>query len=242
MWDNFAAKYEKDILPQTIPFKKYAEYGYKMALDYLWQNGSEDDTGGICLVTFQRSDGIMRGREYADDLWFHAWFNNMRTAMGMAAFGHKAQAEKIARLLVSAPQKDGLFPVIYAPHEENKWKCSSSWHGGGINLYSLPDCAWTALWLRRFITEHGHENIENAEMFLKDFTDGLLKNQNSSGGFPCWVFTDNLNKNERLDDSASSALPAWFLGEELLIDGNNIAQEKYQEIKKAVINTADFLI
>jgi hypothetical protein len=240
MWDTFAGKYETDILPQTVPFNKYAEYGYNMAFKHLWQEGHVDNTGGICLVTFKRDDGVLRGREYADDLWFHAWFNNMRTAMGIAAFGYREQAEKIARLLISAPQKCGAFPTIYAPHNENIWVCSSHYHGGGTNLYSLPDCSWAALWLRRFITEYG--SINGAETFLENFADFLLSQQNHSGGFPCWVFADSLKNDERLNDSASSALPAWFLGEELLANGNHIKPEKYQEIKKAVIKAADFIV
>lgn len=238
-WETFATPYESSILPQVIPFKQYADYGNKMALQYLWQEGPEPDTGGITLVTFKRNDGVFRGREYADDLWFHAWFNNMRTAMELAAFGEKEQAQQIARCLVSAPQQEGIFPTIYAPHDGG-WIASSRDHGGGAHLYSLVDCAWSALWLRQFIREHGP--VPNAERFLDNFRAFLCRAQNASGGFPCWVDANTLSIDPRLNDAAASALPLWFLGEELQLLDSTLPIDEYKSLQDAVVRGAEFII
>jgi len=205
-------------------------------LERLWQQGPEGDTGGVVLSTYKQADGIFRGREYADDIWFHTWFNNMRTAMELAAFGHFEKASSIAKCLVSAPRERGLFPTIYAPHDGG-WVASSQ-HGGGKNLYSLPDCAWSAIWLRKFITEYG--SVDGAEAFLADFTAQLPGYQNDSGGFPCWITTGTFVHDARLNDSASSALPLWFLGEELLAGA--VPENKRTAIEKAVASGADFII
>jgi len=236
IWDHFAKQYEISMLPQTVPFGRYADYGNRMALERLWQQGPGADTGGIVLSTYEQAPGIYRGREYADDIWFHTWFNNMRTAMELAAFGHAGKALSIAKCLVAAPQDRGLFPTIYAPHDGG-WVASSQ-HGGGRDVYSLPDCAWSAIWLRKFITEHG--NVDGAETFLADFGESLLRYQNESGGFPCWVTAGTFLHDARLNDTASSALPLWFLGEELLTGA--VPENKRAAIERAVALGADFLI
>ena len=242
-WNKFARIYESKLLPQTVPFAKYAEYGNNMALTLLWQQGPKEDTGGIVLSTFRKSDGTVRGREYADDLWFHCWFNNMRTATELAEFGQREgkslwvdRAFEIARCLLSSPQKDGIFPTIYAPHDGG-WIASSQ-QGGGKHLFSLPDCAWAALWLRKFIREYG--SLQGAEEFLSNFRNFLYRHQNSSGGFPCWVFADTLKHDDRLEDTTAGALPVWFLGEELL--SGSVPAEELDKALNAVVRGADFLI
>lgn len=220
LWETYASKYVSSLLPQTVPFTTYAKYGNGMALQYLWEGGPEPSTGGICLSTLQREDGVMRGREYADDIWFHAWFNNMRTAMELAAFGKwmdkpgwVEKSRSVAACLLAAPQREGIFPTIYAPHDGG-WMGSSADHGGAKDLYSLPDCSWSALWLRKYAAEH--ENLPGTDDFLLRYRAFLYRHQNPSGGFPCWLAADTLSHDSRLEDSASGALPIWFLGEEVL--------------------------
>ncbi len=243
LWDRFGRLYETSLLPQTVPFARYALYGNTMALHHLWQQGPARDTGGIVLSTFRRRDGVARGREYADDIWFHCWFNNMRTAMELAEFGfildNKLWVDKafeIARCLVGSPQHDGIFPTIYAPHDGG-WVASSQ-QGGGRLLYSLPDCAWASLWLRKFINEYGE--VEGAENFLPGFRHFLYRHQNENGGFPCWVHKDTLEHDERLENTSAGALPVWFLCEELL--SGAVPLEERDKAIKAVIRGADHLI
>lgn len=235
-WEHFAKPYTKDVRPQTISYRQYSRYGNDMALNHLWRQGPTKDTGGITLTTYIDENGRYGGREYPDDLWFHTWFNNMRTAMELAAFGHKDKGDAIAKCLILAAGKDGIFSTIYAP-SQGGWVASSE-HGGGKGLYSLPDCSWSGFWLRRYINRFGV--VDGAEEFLTAFRSFLLNQQNPSGGFPCWVFVDDLSPDPRINDSASSALPIWFLGEELLADA--VSGEEKEKIKEAVKKGANHLI
>ncbi|MCK5130262.1 MAG: hypothetical protein KAQ68_10435 [Clostridiales bacterium] len=243
VWDLYSKTYEKSILPQVILFNKYALYGNGMAMQYLWQKGSTANSGGICLTTLRREDGVIRGREYPDDIWFHAWFNNMRTAMELAWFGSTEnnikwmkRAKDIARLLLSAPQKNGLFPTIYIPQNDS-WVASSA-HGGGKDLYSLPDCSWAAIWLRKYTNEFGE--IAKTDEFLKRLRDFICKNQDSSGGLPCWVDVNDFKADMRLNNTSAGALALWFIGEEMI--GGNLSV-KEQEINKIVLQKgSNFII
>lgn len=243
LWAAYAHKYEKSLLPQTVPFDAYAKYGNGMAMQYLWEEGPEPQTGGICLSTFRRDDGAMRGREYADDIWFHAWFNNMRTAMELACFGQRMnkpewvkRSRAVAACLLTAPQKEGIFPTIYAPRDGG-WICSSE-HGGGRGLYSLPDCSWSAIWLRKYSNEQ--EALPGAEGFLGRYRDFLYRHQNASGGFPCWVSSQSLEPDARLNDSASGALSVWFMGEEILCGA--VRADEMDKAAAVVKDGADHLL
>ena len=117
IWQHFAAKYTKDIRPQTISFERYADTGYNMALNHYWVNAGEGK-GGITLSTFyDDSTKTYGGRINKNDLWFQSWFNNMRSAYGLYSWGketkHEEWTEKvkdIPRLLLSAPNQQRLVP------------------------------------------------------------------------------------------------------------------------------------
>src|SRR5690606_38445831 len=80
LWSNFAAPYRKSILPQTVPFQRYAAVAYPMALDNYWVDGPVKEQGGITLSTFYDSaTKRYGGRSGPNDLWYHSWFNNART-------------------------------------------------------------------------------------------------------------------------------------------------------------------
>ena len=83
LWNKWATKYLHSTLPQTLPFKQYADTGYNMALRDYWVDVG-NDKGGITLSTFY-DDSTKRniGRDSKNDLWFHSWFNNIRTACGL---------------------------------------------------------------------------------------------------------------------------------------------------------------
>jgi hypothetical protein len=221
LWNRYGQRLAVDPRPQVMPFEKYAEYGYRPALEHLWRPGPEAGTGGITLTTFHTPDGACGGREYADDLWFQCWFNNARTACGLAAWGeelgrpeYKARAREIINLTLAAPREKGMFPAIYAPHDGG-WKGSSKNHGGGPDLYHLPDAAWTAIWIRKYHQEI--EPVPDAPERLAELTDFLLGAQDAVGGFPTWIERGTLKPDPRLNGSASGAMALWFLGEEALV-------------------------
>ena len=157
-----------------------------MALRDLWVEGPEPGTGGITLTTYLDGKTHYRGRDYPCDLWFHSWFNNMRTAYGLYQWGKRLNRRdwmdkgvSVARLLLLSPRESGLFATIYIP--------------GGSSLAVFrprrrPDrvpparqCLG-ALWLLRFQQEC--EPMPGADEMLRDFAARLLALERSDGEFP----------------------------------------------------------
>ena len=172
LWNTFGSFYLDSLSPQVVPFRQYANAGYDMGLSRFWVNGPKPGTGGITLSTYlDKKTGVYRGRDYKDDLWFHSWFNNARTAYGLYLWGEQTQnkfwmdkAMSTMNLLLSSPQTNGFFPTIWVP-EKKGWVASGQ--GGGPDLYHVPDNAWTAIWLLRFNDEL--KKINHADKFLHDF-------------------------------------------------------------------------
>lgn len=242
LWSVFAERYRGSVLPQVLPFYDYAERGYNMAFEKFWVDGPQINTGGITLSTFyDRHTKTYRGRFYKNDIWYHSWFNNARTAYGLYYWGLKSgnntwkkKALDIINLLLESPVKSGFFSTIWVP-ENNQWITSGQ--GGGENLYHLPDNAWTAYWLMRFHDEL--EQIPRAEPFLKNFTQALFKSQNSNGSFPARVDAEDFTPDSILRSSASGAIVTWFL-EEMIMRGKLPAEEEVIA-KESIIRSLDFL-
>jgi len=232
LWNKLALKYTNTVLPQTVPFGKYAETGYGMAFQHYWVDAG-NGRGGITLSTFyDDSTKIYRGRDAKDDLWYQSWFNNMRTAYGLYSWGGQLQnnewqnkAMAAVKLLLDAPRNKGWFPTVYNTND-NSWV--SSGQGGGPTVYHVPDNTWTAYWLLRF-TDEMHP-VAGADDMLLGLANGLLKVQNADGSFPTRVDIKTLHADTVLNNTASSAIATWYL-EELLLHGKIPAtlQPAYRE-------------
>jgi hypothetical protein len=242
MWNTFAAEYLDSLLPQAVPFNQYASAGYTMALSKYWVNGPKPETGGITLSTFlDKTTGIYRGRDFKDDLWFHSWFNNARTAYGLYLWGEetgnviwKNKAIATMNLLLSSPQRNGFFPTIWVP-EKNGWV--SSGQGGGPDLYHVPDNCWTAIWLLRFNDEL--IKIPGTDNFLVDFVRGLLTTQLENGSFPARLHVSDLSPDPVLENSASGSMATWFLEEMIL--RKKLSPDLEEKANTAVKKSLSFL-
>lgn len=216
LWEKFGRSYLIHQEPQTVPYMQYAKYGYDMALKELWVNGHYPNSGGITLSTyFDQKKQKWGGRSFPDDLWFHSWFNNMRTAFGLYQWGDKLskpvwkqKATEVKNLILNAPTQKGFFKTIYNSQAES-WIASGQ--GGGDNVYHLPDNSWTAYWLLRFNQEC--EQDENINKFILDYANTLLSCQQPDGSFPTRVFIDSLKPDSVLNSSASEGLSVWLLAE-----------------------------
>ena len=242
LWDKFASSYTNSMLPQVIRFEDYADRGYSMALEKLWIDGPEKNTGGISLSTFyDKSTQRYRGRMFKDDLWYHSWFNNMRTAYGLSYWGRKTgnqdwsnKALSMVNLIFDAPVKDGFFPIIWIPGT-GKWHLSGE--GGGDGIYHTPDQSWTAIWLMRFNDEL--KTIPRCDAFVNRFAEGLLKTQLACGSFPERVRESDMSADPVLSMSASGGLATWFLEEMIL--RNKLPENRKQTVKDAVARSLRFL-
>ena len=221
LWKEFGKDYIVQMEPQTVPFSQYAEYGFRMALDSLWINAGYPNSGGITLSTyFDKKTQKWGGRSFPNDLWFHSWFNNMRTAYGLYLWGDKSsrsdwkqKALEVKNLILNAPADKGFFKTIYNS-QTNAWVASGQ--GGGENVYHVPDNAWTAYWLLRFNQEC--ESDERINTMTLNFAKALLSCQQPDGGFPARVFVENLKPDPILNGSASEGLAIWYLAEMRLRD------------------------
>lgn len=216
LWEKFGKNYFFHQEPQTVPFKQYAEYGYDMALKELWVKANYPNSGGITLSTYyDKESKRWGGRDYPDDLWFHSWFNNMRTSYGLYQWGEKLakpewkqRALEIKNLILNAPVEKGFFSTIYNSRAKS-WVASGQ--GGGENVYHLPDNSWTAYWLMRFNQEcKPDKRINN---FILNYALALLSCQHPDGSFPTRVFINSLRPDSVLDGSASEGITIWFLAE-----------------------------
>jgi hypothetical protein len=240
LWDTFGRDYMNSILPQVLPFRKYADRGYAMALSKYWVDGPQPHSGGITLSTYlDKKTGVYRGRDFKDDIWFHSWFNNARTAYGLYRWGIDAnnklwmdKALSTMNLLLSSPQDKGFFKTIWVP-EKNGWVASGQ--GGGPGLYHLPDNSWTALWLLRFNDEL--IALRGADKFLVDFTEGLINTQRANGSFPARIHVSDLKPDSVMINSASGSMATWFLEE--MIQRKKLAPEMEE---KAVISVKKSLL
>lgn len=216
LWEKFGKSYLVHHEPQTVPFKQYAEYGYDMALKELWVNAHYPNSGGITLSTyFDKKSQKWGGRSFPNDLWFHSWFNNMRTAYGLYQWGEKLsrpewkqKAVEVRNLILNAPTEKGFFKTLYNTQEKS-WVASGQ--GGGENVYHLPDNSWTAYWLLRF--NQDCERDEKTNVFILDYANALLSCQQPDGSFPTRLFVDSLKPDSVLNGSASEGLSVWFLAE-----------------------------
>lgn len=228
--------------PQVVPFSHYAEEGYSMALSKYWVDGPVKGTGGITTSTFfDKTTGVYRGRDYKDDLWFHSWFNNARTAYGLYLWGKATgnslwtnKALAVMNLLLLSPSEKGFFKTIWVP-EKNNWITSGQ--GGGPELYHVPDNAWTAIWLLRFNDEL--RELEGADKFLSDFASGLMKIQAGDGSFPERISSSGFSPDTILAKGASGAMATWFLEEMILKKKLTPADDAMA--REAVLKSLSFL-
>lgn len=242
LWHKYAVRYTRSVLPQTIPFEKYASYSYA-TLDSIGQfvnfkiNGT--DAGAY--------KGINHGGYFRlpyPIIWNQDWFNVQRSAYGLRYYGellHKPkwvrQADLITRFSLLSPRTNGLFPAIY-DYKKGEWIGSVPRLNGGKNRIHTSNSAWTTYWLMKWYEDFD----KNPEILKKAEQLGhfLVDNQLKTGAIPAW-FT--LPENEELKpepvqtlkNSAETAGSALLLAELYKVTGNT----KY---KSALLKVVNFLI
>ncbi len=205
----------RDVLPQTVPFKRYFDYGYGYAESDLWrETNTGDKTVGAMVI----------GREYKRDVWFQGWFNQLRTAYGYYLWAKRiGDSERLDRaratrdLVLSAPQADegataGMFPTIAimpdADGEPVRW-VESTLQGGGPGLYHPLDMSWTATWLIRWYAEL--EPDEEIIAFCRRYADALLRLQSKDGSWPDYVDRDGRVVTEFDDPDAIARCDSGYI-------------------------------
>lgn len=88
LWDRYAAEYRHFVLPQTVPFYRYATYAYTTLLysGYAVRFTVNGRPAGGCRANpahknyFRRPDPIV---------WNQVWFNGQRSAYGLRYYAEK---------------------------------------------------------------------------------------------------------------------------------------------------------
>ncbi|MHA1893440.1 MAG: hypothetical protein ACTSX4_02950 [Candidatus Helarchaeota archaeon] len=151
-----------------------------------------------------------------------AWFNNLRSAVGIKLFADKwgdkdlgEKAVKMKNLSLSAPEAKGLFHTILNFYHKDG-ELQKQWIPGSlaihpINYFHIPDCSWTAYWLLKWYELH--EKDKEILKKCKTYANTLLNLQEKDGSIPTWVkvVDDSYVVHEYLKNSASTACSIFFL-------------------------------
>lgn len=241
-WRRYAPSYLEKALPQTIPFRDYADYTYptvQQVGEYVEFKIENEVVGGFKAL---EHGGYFRTPQPI--VWNQAWFNGLRSAYGMWHFGARlgrkdwqVRAQRVKAWTLKAPQTRGLFPAIYA-YEAGEWWGSPPRLNGGRHRVHTSSAAWTATWLLWW--DRDLQRDRKAVEYARALGDFLVDAQLPSGAIPAWfdLPPDGVGDPvpvETLKESAETAGAALFLGE---LAGH----QEEARYKDALIRACDFLL
>ena len=214
------------VAPQVAGFAHYARIGLAYGFAELWKE-FEVSTGP--------GGAFLNGICYPNDVWFQSLFNHLRSAIGVWAFGHPEQANRIKNLALSAPMlAAGPFKTIFhsairQARRDDAWVTSSHWMlSSGVeskmrsvrrnnlvktvdweNLYHTVDCSWTAYWMLRW-----HRDVEADQrlvQFAVRYAAFLLREQRASGAIPSFFRGEALAAEPLLAENVGTAASGALL-------------------------------
>lgn len=151
-------------------------------------------------------------------IFFQCWFNQVRTALGVALHARRSgdeaaakQAALMVELALAAPAEDGIFAsVCLFPENRVAWKRGTRAFAL-IDAYHLPDAAVTGFHLLEW-----HETVRRDERIInrcRALADFFLARQDEAGAFPAWMerHDGGWRVVDELARSAAAAAPAMLL-------------------------------
>ena len=203
LWDRYAARYKNRLIPQKLPFVRYAEPACKNLpktgefIEFMIADGKTS-----CGI-FRPSPGVSELCEYfgipKKCVWFSAWFNNLRTAFGLKYYSSKnllpesqvwnMRAGMMKELIVGAPDFLGKGPTPAIYHfAAGEWWCGVPRLGGGRDIFDLTASAETARWMLLWyrLLEKDDRLLERASRTA----DFFCKIQADDGSFPAFISKD----------------------------------------------------
>lgn len=211
LWHRYAQpRVYKGHAVQKHSFEKWTENTWNEFADRVWM---EFEYNGQACGTLQCPNWDIKG-----DAWFSAWWNNMRSAYGMALYGRRIgdnkfydRGKKILNLALSAPRTNGAFPAFFITNENGTYWMKDHEFGGVKDYFHHIDMAWTSYWMLKW-----YNDFEQSDEILsrcKEYAELILKMQDESGFLPSF-FDENmaLRPDTRLnEESAEPVVPALYL-------------------------------
>lgn len=130
------------------------------------------------------------------EVWFNAWFNNMRSAYGFQYFGElwqdeniKNKGDQIFNLFLNLPRIKGISPSVVLPAQLGKTKISTIKGMQGflyVDKYSLVDCCLSTYWALKFSEDF---KVQNSQIYEISRELSMLINeiQYANGEVPVYV-------------------------------------------------------
>lgn len=246
LWETYASEYLKSELPKKLSFDTYAEVSYNTVFstgDFAEFETSPGNTrGGFRTCSARDSSDIESSyfRIPSCVVWFHSWFNSLRTAFGLKYYANQwgnspysEKADSVKELVLDAPDflENGLIPAVY-DYENRQWWCGVPRLGAGKEIFDLTATAHTAQWMllwNRFLEGDSHL-LERTEKIVNCF----LKLQDKNGSFPGYMDKTG-NVLDLLRYSGHSGMISLLLCE-------FFEESKDHKVLDAILDACDFYI
>ena len=170
------------------------------------------------------------------EVWFNAWFNNMRSAYGFRYFGElwgdeeiKRKGDQILNTFLQIPRVRGVSSSVILPEKLGKTRISEIKGLQGflyVDRYSLVDCTLSMYWALKYCQDFDvkKEEIHQKAQHLFEL---LHEIQYENGEMPAYVDFKDDNQSpiisEVLKGSASSGAHLMFLSEYYKCSNNSEA-------------------
>lgn len=160
------------------------------------------------------------------EIWFNAWFNNMRTAYGFRYFGELwndsdliDKGNRILNSVLYSPTIRGISPSVIMPASLGETTITTINGLLGflyVEDYCVVDCSITTYWALKFCQDFNHQK-EEVKQKASNLIDLLTEVQYDSGEIPAYLNFESDEKtpiiSEILHKSASSGAPLMLLTE-----------------------------
>jgi hypothetical protein len=212
---------------QALPFTEHAARGADAVFVDEWVEGA---------ISGRPVGGPINYVAFGQAVFFQAWFNALRSAIGLALLGNRLhRADYLARArsvaaLVDAMPATALLPTFYDFERQRWWGVGDdlifSWVGrdeAALRFYHVPDACETAKWMLVW-----HELIEPRPSFLervRRLARFLAAVQAEDGSIPAYFEQDGLQPRPRLRSAAQCAVA----GPVLLAAGEHTAAVRLAE-------------
>ena len=269
LWKRYGKPLYDQGQPVTVPMDRYVDHTYHWAFgtweDAVWQEmeieGAKVGAPAFIVNVTESPNypGPVDMREFLS-VWNQAWFSTLRAMSGAMRYAKRAEdtallkrAEMSKAFALAAPQREGIFPTVYATEMERievdgksvnrskgwdtaRWtnsnRCPRN-YGVTQDWYHVLDMSWTCLLMLRW-----NEELEPDPALIdyaKAYADKLLTLQDERGFFPAWLHPETYAPSEVYRESPETSMSVTFLLKLAHLTG----EQRYQE---AALRAMDALL